>query len=287
MTALKANKLTNIWFFVSVICVITMLVFSSISLFVDKKLINILLYVVLAGLMFSLIFGAKNNEKLFKMACYCIVISCIVYIGYFILKSTGVFDNITSLDAIKQMIKSTGAGGLFTYLGIMILQVVVLPIPSSITILAGTMIYGPTLSFLIGTLGILLGSLCAFSLGRFFGKKIIYSLFDKSNVDKYSSLLGDKGGGVLFLIFLLPFFPDDMMCMVAGMTSMTYKKFIGITLCARAMGVASLSYFGSGKVIPFHGIGLVIWGAVGVITLFCVVLVAKNRKKLSQKFFGH
>lgn len=280
MVAQNTNRLMKIWFFISIFCVIVMLTFSSISLFADKKLINILLYVVLVGLLFSLIFGAKNNEKLFKMACYCTIFSFIVYMGYFILKSTGVFDNINSLDAIKQLIKSTGAGGLFTYLGIMILQVVVLPIPSSITILAGTMIYGPTLSFLIGILGILLGSLCAFSLGRFFGKRIIYSLFDKAKVDKYSTLLGEKGGTVLFLIFLLPFFPDDMMCMVAGMTSMTYKKFVAITIGARAIGVASLSYFGSGKIIPFHGKGLIVWGIVGILLIIGVILVAKNRIKI-------
>ena len=162
-----------------------------------KKYINYVLYIVVFALILCLCCTANRNEKLFKIAVYSTILTFITYCIYFILSKFGFLRNI-SISTIKEVIKSFGAGGVFAFLGITILQVIVLPIPSAITILAGSLIYGPTLTFLISTLGIIIGSLIAFILGRVLGKRIIFALFSREKVSKYSSYLGNNGGWILF-----------------------------------------------------------------------------------------
>lgn len=275
---IKNNKWSVVWLIVCFVCLCIMCVYCTLSLFVEKKYVNYVLYVVIVALGVCLIFGANRSDKLFKTAIYSTILTFLIYCIYYILSSLGILQNI-SIATIRDIIKATGAGGVFAFLGITILQVIVLPIPSSITILAGAVIYGPTLTFLISTLGIAIGSLIAFVLGRVLGKKIIYMMFNHEKVDKYSSYLGTNGGWLLFTMFLLPFFPDDMLCMLAGVTTMNYKKFIYITLSARAIGVASLSYFGSGSIIPFRGWGLVLWAIIIVTLAFVAILIYTNKKK--------
>lgn len=276
-----SKKWQTIWIIVCFVCLSIMGVFCTLSLFIEKKYINYMLYIVVFSLALCLCCTANRNEKLFKIAVYSTILTFIIYCIYFILSKFGFLQNV-SISTIKEVIKSSGAGGVFAFLGITILQVIVLPIPSAITILAGSLIFGPTLTFLISTLGIIIGSLIAFILGRVLGKKIIFAIFKREKVNKYSSYLGNNGGWILFLMLLLPFFPDDMLCMLAGITTMKYKKFICITASARAIGVAGLSYFGSGSIIPFRGWGLVIWAIIIATVITVAIVVYTNKNNLKQ-----
>lgn len=271
------KKWQTIWIIVCFICLCIMCVFCTLSLFIEKKYVNYILYVVIITLGICLLSATNRSEKLFKIAIYCTILTFIIYCIYFILSKLGFLQNI-SISNIRNVVKSSGAGGVFAFLGITILQVIVLPIPSAITILAGSLIYGPTFSFLISTIGIIIGSLIAFTLGRILGKKIVYTIFNHKKVNKYSTYLGNNGGWILFLMFLLPFFPDDMLCMLAGITNMKYKKFICIIASARSIGVAGVSYFGSGTIIPFNGWGLIVWAIIiaTVVTVAIIIFINKT-----------
>jgi uncharacterized membrane protein YdjX (TVP38/TMEM64 family) len=60
------------------------------------------------------------------------------------------------------------------------------------------------------------------SLDRFFGTKIILKLLPKKILLPYDYLLSEESLNGFFNIFLLPYFPDDALCFIAGITR---KKF--------------------------------------------------------------
>lgn len=122
---------------------------------------------------------------------------------------------------------------LFAPLLFMIIQIsqVVFPIiPGGLTCVAGVICFGPVWGFIYNYISICIGSCINFLLVRTFGKPLIRALSSPKTYDKYIGWL-DKGEHfeTLFAIAIfLPVAPDDFLCMLAGLTNMTLKKFISI-----------------------------------------------------------
>ena len=107
------------------------------------------------------------------------------------------------------------------------MQVTFIPIPSTITVLVGNYLFGFWASYLYSFIGMILGSMFAFYLGRWFGKKFIYWLVnDKEMVDSYLYKIKNKGNVLLFFMFIFPFFPDDLLCSIAGILPMRGFSFL-------------------------------------------------------------
>ncbi|MGN0961396.1 MAG: TVP38/TMEM64 family protein, partial [Christensenellales bacterium] len=118
-------------------------------------------------------------------------------------------------------------------------------------------------------------SYISFTLGKIFGYRLVSWIVGKENTDKYSEILRKRGGFFLALAFLLPMFPDDILCFIAGITKMSPKTFFWITLITRPVGVICMSFFGSGYVIPFSGWGIYVWIAILILAVVLVWVVYK------------
>lgn len=281
---IKKNPVQFAVSLLSVICLIIMYFFAVFGALVQKPWITVVVAVIIALLILMLIISYfKNNEKIFKIAVNVSIATVVLYGIYFIILKTDLIGKITSFDTLRLLIKSTGLRGVIIFCIILILQVVLLPIPSSVTILAGTVIYGSALTFLISTIGVVIGSLISFTVGRIFGKKLVNLIFGDESVNKYANILDDKGSLLLFLMLLLPFFPDDLLCMLAGITNISYKKFIVIAFASRAIGVACLAFFGSGSIIPFNtGWGIATWILIATALISLYIIYSKNKTKVNK-----
>ena len=279
----KAKK--NLSFILMSLCLLALCLIMCFNIFVfldNAKWLNIVIYSLIAILILCLVWGFLCKlEVMYKLSVVCSFFFVAIYFIYYFLTKYGIINQINSFQDIKELILSFKGWGLFTYTIINFLQVVLVPIPSTLTILAGTAIYGPLLAFIFATIGILIGSVLAFLIGRFFSRPLLYWIFGKARVDKYEKLLANRTKLILFITLFLPFFPDDMICMLAGVTNIKLRDFLWISLIARSVGIATISFFGSGNIIPFNtGWGIAIWVAI-FISIFTVAIIAyKKRKKL-------
>ena len=133
----------------------------------------------------------KRFETLYKLLLTSIVGAAIILTCYVLLDVTGVLDKITSFDVLKQFILNTKQWGIIVFVLLTVFQVVVLPIPAIVTVLIGVAVYGPWLSFILSTIGTLIGSLIAFTLGKIFGKKLVVWMVGPEKTEKYSEILND------------------------------------------------------------------------------------------------
>jgi uncharacterized membrane protein YdjX (TVP38/TMEM64 family) len=83
-------------------------------------------------------------------------------------------------------------------------------------------------------------------------------------------------------MMLFPLFPDDILCVVAGLTSMSFSFFIITNLIARSIGIACTVFFGSGAVIPFSGWGLIIWCVIIFVVASLFYLSVKYQNKIDE-----
>ncbi|WP_422804009.1 TVP38/TMEM64 family protein [Streptococcus sp. FT1-55] len=118
---------------------------------------------------------------------------------------------------------------------VQIIQVVYPVIPGGLTCVVGHALFGPLWGFVYNFTGIFLGSIFAFLLARRYGETFVKSFVSDQTYDKYITYL-DKGKffeRFLAAAFILPGFPDDFLCMVAGLSKMSLKKFVVITLISK------------------------------------------------------
>lgn len=148
----------------------------------------------------------------------------------------GVFRDTNSL---RGLVGDAVILGPVIFILIQILQVVVPVIPGGVSCAAGALIFGPVAGFIYNYIGIAIGSIIIFLLGRRYGKPFILSLISEKTYDKYIGWLdNDKRFERLFaLAIFFPVAPDDALCLMAGLTNMSLKKFSLIIILAKPFSI--------------------------------------------------
>lgn len=223
----------------------------------------------------------STKKKIFRSLFIILLFGGILLLGYFILVWTGVWESINSVEKMKEFILGFGFYGRLAFVILQFLQVTFLPIPSAVTTIAGSIIYGPFQATLLSLAGILLGSFFAFLLGRTFGKKIVIFMVGSETCDKWRKSLSQAKYSFLIMM-LLPFFPDDVLCLVAGMTDMSWDFFAFCQFVSRPIGILITCYLGSGQLIPYHGWGLIVWAILIGLTIALLILTTKYKDNIEK-----
>ena len=140
--------------------------------------------------------------------------------------------------ALKQAISDLGFWGIFIVLAIQILQIVIAFIPGGpIQILSGVL-YGTIDGLFICLIGSILASALIFSLSKRFGKKLLYLLFSKNKVDHWYWLQDSKRMDmVIFILFLTPGIPKDMLTYIVGVCNIPLGRFLLLSTLGRTPSI--------------------------------------------------
>ncbi len=200
----------------------------------------------------------------------------------FILQKTGFFAVVSSTENLQAYLQKAGVWMPIFYVLLQYLQVVLLPIPSLISTVAGVALFGAFLASVYSILGILLGSLTAFFIGRKLGNRAVSWMLGDETLKKWQTKFKKKDNVVLTLAFILPFFPDDVLCFLAGLSSMTTTYFLIVIFISRFLGIICTCY--SVDFIPFTTWwGLLIWGVL-LLAVAGVVIITYKKMETIQKW---
>ena len=138
----------------------------------------------------------------------------------------GIFRDVTTLRAF---IAGVGLWGPAALILLHVVQVAIPILPGAVALTAGVLAFGPWEGFLYNYIGIILGSLLAFLLARRCGKPLVRSVLSPALCEKYlDKPLPHKFERIFALIILVPFAPDDALCMVAGLSKIPTGRFVAI-----------------------------------------------------------
>ena len=183
----------------------------------------------------------SRNKTISRLIHAGTILGLLLAIGFAVYGfSAGIF---TSEESLEQFISDSGVTAPLVFSLIQIIQVVVPIIPGGVSCLASVVLFGPLPGFVYSYVGICIGSIIGFFLGRFYGKPFIVAVTKPETYEKYSKMI-DKGKRfeIFFLLAMLfPAFPDDLICMLAGLTKMENKKFLLILLLAKIPTIALYS----------------------------------------------
>jgi uncharacterized membrane protein YdjX (TVP38/TMEM64 family) len=165
----------------------------------------------------------------------------------FVLWGPTTWDLLTDQDRFREWIESYGTYAAFVFMAAQAVQVILFFIPGEVTQMAGGYIFGLWAGLLLSYIGITLGSLAAFALARLFGHAVLDLLGGREALRRFDWLVyGRAGLWPMFVLFLIPGIPKDLLCYVAGLTSMRLGAFLLLSTVARFPGVLLSSLFGAG-----------------------------------------
>lgn len=181
----------------------------------------------------------KNMKTFFKILT--IIITTLIVIFLLFCLKKGFF---SSPEIIVKKVEKFGFFGPIIFILLQIVQVVLPIIPGGASCLAGVLLFGSIWGFIYNYVGMIIGSTIVFLLARKYGIRFVKKICDEEKVDKYVGYIRKKKFEKIFIIcILLPGFPDDLLCYVAGVSKLTLKRFLIILSLAKPLALLFYSIF--------------------------------------------
>ena len=223
-------------------------------------------------------------KKWLKFGIVVLVLAAISVGIYFALRAAG----ITSVEGLRALIAKCGAWGWVAFIALFTISSTLLcfvPGTSATFIAVSILLFGAWQGFIISTVSVFLASSLMFLIGNTLGEQVAGKIVGKDSLQKAQNLLDMKSKMLLPLMFLFPVFPDDALCMVAGMTKMKYWYFAIVALIFRTIGIATICFLGSGF-INWAALSLVDWFVLINVCAFDIFFIFKYQSKI-ENFILH
>jgi uncharacterized membrane protein YdjX (TVP38/TMEM64 family) len=146
---------------------------------------------------------------------------------------------------LKQTLRDWGILAPLFFMALQALQVIISPIPGEATGFLGGYLFGEWLGLLYSTIGLTVGSVAAFAIGRWLGAHYVRNLVKKETWDKLGFIVEAEGAILCFMIFLIPGLPKDMVCYLFGISPMPLWVFTLVSGLGRVPGTWVLSAQGA------------------------------------------
>lgn len=167
---------------------------------------------------------------------------------------------------IQNHFKSFGFWGPIAIIIVMILQIFLVVFPSWLPMIVAVLAYGFWGGALISIAGVYCASTIAFYIGKWLGEDYLEKIMGKSKNNKVEQWVSEYGFWTIAIFRISPFLSNDAISIIAGMLSMSYRKFILATLTGIIPLSFAIAYFGQDTDTLKNGLywiggaGIVIYG---------------------------
>lgn len=152
---------------------------------------------------------------------------------------------LTDPVAVRSTLAALGVWAPFAFVLLQVVQVVLAPVPGQLLGVGGGYLFGPLLGTVYSMIGVTVGSALVIVGARRFGRPAVERWVDEEVTRRFEARIGEDGVPVLFLLFLLPTFPDDAICALAGLTPIRLRTLMVLVVVGRTPSFLLAAYAGS------------------------------------------
>ncbi len=231
--------------------------------------------------------GQENKKKLiFATLKLIFLIAIVVLIPlYLYFYHQDFLMRFRSFDDIVEFLHQYKMESIPIYIVLQILQIVISVLPGQFFQLAAGYLYTFWPALLFSCVGAFLGTTTSFFLARWLGSDFVHMFFDKEKTAEYVRKLNSKRAyTIVFLLYLIPGIPKDVVSYAAGISEMKYKPFVILSTIGRLPGMIGSIMIGS----MWHKekyIGMIILGIIAVIAFILCVIYRKHIHELIDKAY--
>lgn len=211
----------------------------------------------------------------------------LITIGIFvILKVCGVFE-LSNIKGVFTNNKWLGVPLFIFFQTLFTTLLCFVPATSMTFILLGVGLFGANIwTFLICFTSVILSSVAMDLIGRFGGSKVVKYFIGEKSYESGEKLLNEKGFAYVPIMYLLPVFPDDAICMLCGVYKLKFWLHLSYIVLCRGIGIFTIVFgisFIPSEVANFQSKN--IWDYIEVITIcaFWVLLLLKVANKIVER----
>jgi SNARE associated Golgi protein len=128
---------------------------------------------------------------------------------------------------LKQTLRQWGILAPVIFIALQALQVIIAPIPGEVTGILGGYLFGEWLGLIYSTVGLTVGSVAAFGVGRWLGAHYVRALVSQETWDKMGFILEAEGHSLLHHL------PHPRPAEGHGLLSLRDEPHAGLGLCSR------------------------------------------------------
>lgn len=160
-----------------------------------------------------------------------------------------------------------------------VLQIIISIIPGQAFQFAAGYLFGFPLGLLYSLIGAVLGTTISYYIAKFLGKDAMHIFFGEEKISVLLNRLNSKKAyTVVFLIYLIPGLPKDLLSYVAGVSDMNYKLFLAFSLLGRTLGMSGSLLIGA-FYFKKHYIAM---GCIGVLAVVTFIICIIKREKINS-----
>ncbi|MBQ7340152.1 MAG: TVP38/TMEM64 family protein [Clostridia bacterium] len=229
----------------------------------------------------------KKESFFNKVLVLFVLLALFSSITLYLLNNFEFLKKINSVNELRGFVESFNGYAVLIYILVQFFQVTILPVPSIFITSVGVLLFGPLKSAIFGAIGVISGSIVSYYFGRIFGVKVVGWLVGYKKLEKAVKFFKGKDKALFTFMFLFPFFPDDLLCMLAGTSAIKPKFFIIMTICTRSITTFLSAFTLNNNLIPYDSWwGISIYVLFFIFTIYLAINIIKNDKFFLNKLFN-
>lgn len=198
-----------------------------------------------------------------------VLLLCFIFREPLTLQLKALYRLVSDRDQFSALVSSSGIFAPVVFIALQVLQVIFAPVPGEATGFIGGYIFGAGKGFVFSTIGLSIGSLLNLLIGRYLGKRFIRQHVPVRYLVRFDTFLRHQGVIVIFILFVLPGFPKDYLCLFLGLSNLPIKLLLLLATIGRLPGTLMLSLQGAFLFERNYG-----WLAVMAVASLIIVLLA-------------
>jgi len=167
---------------------------------------------------------------------------------------------------VRQRLAGLGWYAPLAFVALQTIQVIVAPVPGQVLGGVGGYLFGAPLGVTYSMIGVTAGSSLVFGLSRRFGRPYVERVVDPDRLAQWDAFFERSGVLGLFGLFLLPTFPDDLLCVVAGLAEVRPRTFVALVVVGRTPSFLAAAYVGTRVADGAFAVAVTVVGALVVLS---------------------
>lgn len=189
---------------------------------------------------------------------------------------------LTDPEQVRAAVTEFGPMAPLAFVTLQAVQVVLAPIPGQVLGGVAGYLFGGLAGSAYSLLGVFLGSAVAIGATRRFGRSYAERVLDDDVLARFDGVVDAVGEPGLFVMFLLPVFPDDALCFLAGLTEIPVLRLLVLVVLGRAPTFVLVASLG-GSVAESN---LLLAGSLAVTMAVLVAVGYRRRESLAAAVDG-
>ncbi|OUP13192.1 TVP38/TMEM64 family protein [Anaeromassilibacillus sp. An200] len=187
-------------------------------------------------------------------------------------------------DEFRSWVDSHSMFGRLIFIGMVILQVIVAVIPGEPMEIGAGYAFGAVEGTILCLVGTAIGSSLVFLFTKKLGIRMVEAFISREKLQSLQFLQNaERLNLVIFLAFLIPGTPKDILTYFAGLTPIRLRTFLLLTSLARIPSVVSSTLGGNALGTENYGMAVVVFLVTAVISAIGALIYKQHTQKKQMK----